>query len=139
MPEQGGNTRGIDYASRRLNNAEKNYPTMQLEFLALKWAITEKYHDYLYGHSFSVVTDNAPLTYVLTTAKLDATGHRWLAALAAYEFDIIYKPGKKNIDADAMSRYPDSQDEHCIDKEQLSVETVKAVVILYRTSRTLKL
>jgi len=72
----------------------------------LKWSITEKFHDYLYGHEFSVLTDNNPLTYVLTTAKLDATGHRWLAALSAYNFTIKYRPGKLNTDADVLSRLP---------------------------------
>jgi len=42
----------------------------------LKWAVTEKYHAYLYGNTFTVLTDNNPLTYILTSAKLDATGHR---------------------------------------------------------------
>ena len=70
----------------------------------MKWSITEKFHDYLYGARFSVLTDNNPLTYVLTSAKLDATGHRWLAALAAYQFDIKYRAGKLNTDADALSR-----------------------------------
>lgn len=49
-------------------------------------------------------TDNNPLTYVLTTAKLNATGHRWLAALTTYDFDIQYKPGRENGDADWLSR-----------------------------------
>ena len=49
-------------------------------------------------------TDNNPLTYVLTTAKLDATGHRWVAALSNYTFSIFYKPGKGHKDADALSR-----------------------------------
>ena len=44
--------------------------------------------------------------YILTTAKLDATGHRWVAALAAYNFTLNYRPGKANIDADALSRIP---------------------------------
>lgn len=65
----------------------------KLEFLALKWAITEKFSDYLTGQTFSVFTDNNPLTYVLTSAKLDATGHRWVAALSSYNFSITYKPG----------------------------------------------
>lgn len=56
--------------------------------------------------SFTVYTDNNPLTYVLTTAQLDATGHRWLAALSAYNFDLKYRPGKTNADADALSRLP---------------------------------
>lgn len=84
-----------------------------MEFLALKWAITEKFKDYLYGHKFSVLTDNNPLTYVLTTAQLDATGHRWVAALAAFNFDIHYRPGKRNADADALSRHPTITDNVC--------------------------
>ena len=78
--EQQGQKKVISYASRSLNPAEKNYPAHKLEFLALKWAITEKFNDYLYGHKFTVLTDNNPLTYVLTTARLDAAGHRWFTA-----------------------------------------------------------
>lgn len=103
---QDGKQRVIGYASRSLNKSEKNYPAHKLEFLALKWAVSEKFHDYLYGTSFTVKTDNNPLTYVLSTAKLDATGHRWVAALANYNFNIEYISGKKNVEADALSRLP---------------------------------
>ncbi|KAL7831312.1 hypothetical protein SRHO_G00308150 [Serrasalmus rhombeus] len=96
--------RPVAFASRKLNSSEKNYPIHQLEYLALKWAVVDKFHDYLYGASFTVRTDNNPLTYVLTTAKLNATGHRWLAALSAYNFTIQYRPGCNNIDADSLSR-----------------------------------
>ena len=51
-------------------------------------------------------TDNNPLTYVLSSAKLDATGRRWLAALASFDFQIKYRPGNTNRDANAMSRLP---------------------------------
>ena len=47
--------------------------------------------------------DNNPLTYVLTSAKLDATGQHWVAALANYDFMIHYRSGKQNIEADALS------------------------------------
>ena len=94
----------IAYASRSLNPAEKNYPAHKLEFLALKWAVTDRFHEYLYGGVFKVFTDNNPLTYVLTTAKLDATGQRWIASLANYTFSLHYKSGKTNIEADALSR-----------------------------------
>jgi transposase InsO family protein len=96
----------IAYASRGLSRSERNYSAHKLEFLALKWAITEKFHEYLYGSRFTVLTDNNPLTYVLTKAKLDATGHRWLASLSAYNFNIKYRPGTSNADADALSRLP---------------------------------
>ena len=102
--EQDGRERVIAFASRRLSRAERNYPVHKLEFLALKWAVCEKFHDYLYGNSFEARTDNNPLTYVLSTAKLDATGHRWVSALANYNFNIVYRSGKTNIDADALSR-----------------------------------
>lgn len=104
--EQEGRLRVIAYASRGLSKSEQNYPTHKLEFLALKWAVCEKFHDYLYGCRFTVLTDNNPLTYVLTSAKLDAAGHRWLAALSTYSFDIKYRAGQANGDADGLSRRP---------------------------------
>ncbi len=55
---------------------------------------------------FSVVTDNNTLTSILTTANLDVTCLRWLAALGQYSFDITYRPGLQKTDADGMSRYP---------------------------------
>ena len=92
--------RVIAYASRSLKPSEKNNPAHKLEFLVLKWSVTEKSHDYLYGTSFEVITDNNPLTYILTTTKLDATGQRWVASLSDYNFTIKYRRGKKNADAD---------------------------------------
>ncbi|KAK3086720.1 hypothetical protein FSP39_022469 [Pinctada imbricata] len=103
---QDGVQRVIAYASRSLTKSERNYPVHKLEFLAMKWAITDKFYDFLYGNKFAVFTDNNPLTYVLTTAKLDATGQRWIAALAPFNFSITYRNGRKNIDADALSRIP---------------------------------
>ena len=101
---QNGQRRVIAYTSRSLSPSERNYPADKLEFLTLKWAITDKFHEYLYDAEFQVFTDNNPLTYVLTTAKLDATGHRWVAVLSNYTLSISYKPGKNNKDADALSR-----------------------------------
>ena len=89
--EQEGILRVIAYASRGLSRSEKNYSAHKLEFLCLKWAISEKFHDYLYGQDFVVMTDNNPLTYILTSARLDATGHRWLASLASYNFTVKYR------------------------------------------------
>ena len=93
----------IAYASQSLTRSERNYPVHKLEFLALKLAITDKFHKYLYGSQFQVYTDNSPLTYVLTMAKVDDTGHRWVAALSNYTFSIIYKPGKGHKDSNAVS------------------------------------
>ena len=102
--EEDGIKHVIAYASRGLSRSEKNYPIHKLEFLALKWAVTEKFHDYLYGGEFTVMTDNNPLTYVLSSAKLDATGHRWVAQLANYRFNLKYCTGMSNSVTDALSR-----------------------------------
>ena len=82
-------------------------PTTQphkLEFLTLKWAVVKKFHEYLYGPTFNVYTNNNALTYVLTTAKLDAASHHWVTSLANYNFQLHCHAGKPNIDADALLR-----------------------------------
>ena len=106
--EQEGKLRVIAYASRTLTESEKNYHlhSGKLEFLALKWAVCERFRDYLIGSSCTVYTDNNPLTYVLSTAKLNATGHRWVAELADFHLVIKYRPGRENVDADSLSRMP---------------------------------
>ena len=76
--EQEGKLRVLGYASRTLTQSEKNYHMHagKLEFLALKWAVTQTFHDYLfYATSFTVYTDSNPHTYILSSAKLSAVGH----------------------------------------------------------------
>lgn len=70
--------------------------------------MVDKLHNYLYGATFVVKTDNNPLTYLLSTAKLDTTGHRWLAALFEFQFSLKYQPGVGNRDNDALSQRPHS-------------------------------
>ena len=65
-------------------------------------------------------TDNNPLTYVLTTAKLDVTGQRWIAFLANYNFKIFYRSGKLNVEADALL---------CILWESTQVESIKPLIV----------
>ena len=84
---QDGQLRVIAYGFH--TPAERNYHlhSSKLESLALKRAITEQFRDYLYyAPHFTVYTDNNPLTYVLTTTKLNAAGHRWVAELPDFHF-----------------------------------------------------
>ena len=71
-----GRLHPVAYTSRALKKGEKYYHSSKLEFLALKWAVTEQFKEYLYYRPFTVRTDNNPLTYILTTPNLDACGHR---------------------------------------------------------------
>ena len=116
---QEGKLRVIAYASRSVSKSKSHYPAHKLEFLALKWAVCEKFHEYLYGSkSFEVYTDNNP--YVLTSAKLDACGQTWVAKLANYNFTIKYKCGLSNVEADALSRI--SWPEVLADSEDLDID-----------------
>ena len=85
----------IAFASQALTETEQRYHSNKQEFLALKWAVTEQFHEYLlpYGknrNEFIVLIDNNPLTYIFSSARLDAAGHRWVANLADYNFSLEY-------------------------------------------------
>ena len=108
--QDSGKWRPIAYASRRTSQAERQYPTHKLEFLALKWAVTEKFPDYLRSSTFTCLTDNNPLTYIFKSAKLDAVTQRWVSALEQFDFKIMYLPGNDNIIADALSRKYEDND-----------------------------
>ena len=99
----------IPYASRVMNETEQRYHSNKQEFPALKWAITEKFHEYLspYGknrNKFVVCMDNNPLTYIFSSANLDAAGQQWVARLASYNFSLEYQKGKDNMVADFLSQ-----------------------------------
>ena len=139
--KQEGKLRVIAYASRSVTKTESNYPAHKLEFLALKWAICEKFHEYLYGSTpFEVYTDNNPLAYVLTTAKLDACGRRWVAKLANYNFTIQYRSGQSNVEADALSRisWPKVLDgTDTVDVENMDTHIVNAIIAGARSKSSL--
>ena len=113
---QEGKERVIAYASRSLHPPERNdqnYSSFKLEFLALKWAVTEKFKDYLWGAVFKVYTDNRPLTH-LQSATLGATEQWWAAQLANFNFELCYRPGSTNQNADALSRLPTDVHSHVV-------------------------
>ena len=98
----------IAYASHVMNETEQRYHSNKQEFLALKWAVTEQFHEYLspYGknrNEFVVRTDNNLLTYIFSSTNLDAAGQWWVARLASYNFSLEYQKGKDNTVADFLS------------------------------------
>ena len=82
---------------------------MKLELLAAKWAVTEKFRVYLLGVQFVIYTDNNPLLYIQTSAKLTAAEHHWQEELARFNFSIHYRPGRLNASADGLSRQPQAE------------------------------
>ena len=102
-----------------MNETKQWYNSNKQEFLALKWAVTEQFHEYLtlYGkneNEFVVHTDNNPLTYIFSSAHLDAAGHRLVASLADYNFSLVYQKGKDNTVADFLSHM-----ENCLPEEEV--------------------
>ena len=94
----------VALGSRELKGGEAKYHSSKLEFLALKWAITEQFREYLQYRPFTMLTDNNPFTYFLTTPNLNVLGHRWVAALTGYNMTIKYLKGSDNKVADALIR-----------------------------------
>ena len=93
----------ITYGSRALTPHEKNYHSTKLKFLALKWAVTEHFKEYLPYQSLLVRMDNNLLTYIMSTPNLDTTGHQWVGALVQFNFELEYQKGCDNAVADALS------------------------------------
>ena len=93
----------IAYASRTLVNADKNYSPTEKELLAIVWGC-KQFRQYLYGGKFTIVTDHKPLTWAFNVKDPSLRLLRWRLKLEEYEYDVIYKPGRRNTNADALSR-----------------------------------
>ena len=94
----------VTYGSWALMAQEKNYHSTKLQFLVLKWAVTEHFTECLPYQPFLVRTDNNPLTYIMTTPSLNATGHWWVRALARFNFQLEYQKGWDNVVEDMLSQ-----------------------------------
>ena len=102
--------RPIAFASRSLTSAEKNYSLLDKEALAIVFGV-RKFHQYLYDRQFTILTDHKTLELVFnpdkTTPQTAATRiQRWALILAAYNYNIQYKEGSQNPNADAFSPLP---------------------------------
>ena len=87
-----------------------DYSSAKINLMALKWSVCDKFKDYLLGSKFTVFTDNNPLCYI-KSSKLGAAQIRWLSELVLYDFDIVYRTGKSNLVADALSHRPEVEEE----------------------------
>lgn len=95
----------ISYASRTLNEHETNYSTIEKELLAIVWA-TKYFRPYLYGRKFTIVTDHKPLQWLFSLKEPNSKLVRWRLRLEEFDYDICYKKGKLNSNADSLSRLP---------------------------------
>jgi transposase InsO family protein len=93
----------VAYASRSLNKAETHYSTSEKELLAIVWAL-KYFRPYLYGRKFKIVTDHKPLIWLMNVKDPGSRLLRWRIKLEEYHYEILYKRGSLNANADALSR-----------------------------------
>ena len=105
-----GEEKPIAYGSRTLSKAERNYAQVEKEALAIIFGI-KKFHQYVYGRKFLIVTDHKPLTMILSPkASLPTLAaarlQRWAITLSAYHYEIEFRPTKQHANTDSLSRLP---------------------------------
>ncbi|KAK6192673.1 hypothetical protein SNE40_004107 [Patella caerulea] len=103
VQKQNGENRVISYASKSLSDVERRYSQTEKEALGLVWAC-ERFHPYIYGTDFELLTDHKPLEFIYSTkSKPSARIERWVLRMQPYKYIVKHIPGKNNI-ADCLSR-----------------------------------
>ena len=107
---EGGSERPVAYASSTHSTAERNHGHLDKEALAVVFAV-KKFHQFLYGRHFKIYTDHKPLLGLLHPEKVtplmaSSKMQRWALTLLAYEYELLYRPGNENGNADGLSRLP---------------------------------
>lgn len=98
-----GGLRPIAFLSKKMKKSEKNYPVYEQELLAILTAARAWRH-YLAGRHFTVVTDHQSLQYLESSVMATARQLKWAALLQEFSYTIVYRPGRENAVADALSR-----------------------------------
>ena len=125
-----GSEKPIGYVSRSLSKAERNYSQLEKEGLACIFGV-KKFHSYLFGHPFELVTDHKPLLTLLnehkaTSPQASARIRRWSLILAAYKYTIVFKKTEEHGNTDALSRLP-------LQVVPAKTETPPEIVVLMET------
>ena len=123
--DQEGRLRPVAYASKALSPAEKHYSCIERELLAIVFGV-ERFHTYVYGRTFHVITDHKPLLMIMDKPLTVAPPRlqRMLIRLQGYNFQITHRPGRDNLLADSLSRLPSVHNSQAVDLD-LRVDLVQ--------------
>lgn len=128
--DSAGREAPIAFASRTLGDAERNYSQLDKEGLAIIYGAIH-FHQYIAGRHIIIATDHQPLLGILGPQKpvpqvLSPRMMRWCVKLAAYDYELVYRPGRRHQNADALSRLPlhDREDEPCPPGDVLMIEAL---------------
>ncbi len=127
-----GNERPISFMSITLTPAERNYSHLDKEGLAVIFGI-QHFHKYLFGRKFTICTDHRPLLSLFSKRKavpqiVSPRIQRWAVMMQAYEYIIVYKPGKEHANTDALSSLPDMALETDSEDRILMMEDIPLVI-----------
>ena len=120
----------VVYGSRQLKNHEQNYPTHDMELVAVVFVLKIWRH-YLYGEQFEVFSDHKSLKYIFTQRDLNMRQRRWMEFLEDYDFTLHYNPGKANVVDDALSRKSQEVLASIASREWRMLETVSQYRLEY--------
>lgn len=120
------NGRPVAFASKTLTVAEVNYNTTEKECLAIVWAL-QHFHPYIYGATLNIYTDHMALKSILSTKLPRGRIARWIMALQEYQpYTIIHKKGLENVDADALSRL-DQNNQEVTKASDITIDSFKTL------------
>ena len=123
-----GSERVVAFASKSLSSAEEKYSVLELEALACIWAV-ERWHTYLWGRHFKLMTDHCPLTTIYGPSNKRASHRvsRWRTRLMVYSFEVEYKKGMSNTVADSLSRLPVPGETYEDDESEIIAQVVAGI------------
>ncbi|GBL78895.1 Retrovirus-related Pol polyprotein from transposon 17.6 [Araneus ventricosus] len=111
----------IEYASRLLNSAERNYSTTEREALAVVWALN-KFRGYIEGSKITVASDHQPLKWLMKLKSPSGRLARWALQLQSFDLNLEYIPGKSNVVADMLSRLDYDQEIPSCEENTVSID-----------------
>lgn len=103
--KENGVLKPVAYFSKKLTNYQKNYAIVELECLAIVESVRH-FHKYLANKKFRVITDHRALVYLQTITNKNTRLLKWSLELSLYDYEISYRKGEENVEADCLSRNP---------------------------------
>ncbi|GFX89422.1 retrovirus-related Pol polyprotein from transposon 17.6, partial [Trichonephila clavipes] len=117
---EGSDEHPIEYASRLLTPAERNYSTTEREALALVWAL-KKFRGYIEGTEITVASDHQPLKWLLNLKSPTGRLARWPLEIQSFNLKVQYIPGKANVVADMLSRPVTQEEESFCEENNITI------------------
>ncbi|GFU72562.1 transposon Tf2-9 polyprotein [Trichonephila clavipes] len=117
---EGSDEHPIEYASRLLTPAERNYSTTEREALAVVWAL-KKFRGYIEGTEITVASDHQPLKWLLNLKSPTGRLARWALEIQSFNLKVQYIPGKANVVADMLSRPVTQEEESFCEENNITI------------------